>query len=118
MFIYSQACKLICIDAIVHSVCVLTSLHEPFVALRQASRSFALAHTPYKLLFFYALPGTHRLVVGGGHAARADTSPMCVAARAAANESRVGNADDAGALRMPGQSAHLQLNCLEETAAF
>ena len=32
-------------------------------------------------------PRTHRLVVGGGHASRAGTSPICVAARAAANES-------------------------------
>jgi hypothetical protein len=31
-------------------------------------------------------PRTHRLVVGGGHAAHAGTSLMCVAAWAAANE--------------------------------
>jgi hypothetical protein len=60
-------------------------------------------------------------VVGGGHAAGADTSLMCVAARVAANESRLGNAGNAGnagALRMPGQPAHLHLNCLEHNAAF
>jgi hypothetical protein len=40
-----------------------------------------------KIAFLLCSPWTHRLVVGGGYAARADAFLICIAARAATNES-------------------------------
>jgi hypothetical protein len=41
----------------------------------------------YKQQLFLSPPWTHRLVVRGGNAARADGCLLCIAVRAAANES-------------------------------
>jgi hypothetical protein len=40
-----------------------------------------------KVAFLLCSPWTHRLVMGGGYAARADGFLICIAARAATNES-------------------------------
>jgi hypothetical protein len=49
----------------------------------------AFGFVDINLFFTFGPPWTHLLVVGAGHAARADTSSMCVAARVAANESYI-----------------------------
>jgi hypothetical protein len=70
---------------------------EEVTCYRHTDLGVAICSSPSLVVLFkvskcsllpFMPPWTHRLVVGGGDTARADTNPICVAARAVANESK------------------------------